>query len=318
MEENSNNPQEEKNFPEYKPDNNDGINPVINPILAGVIGLFGGFILYQFVGGTLLLLVFGFNLKSAPPDLYRLMTAASQILFILLPALLFSKWFYIDVGKIIRIRIPSWQEIGLFVVGIVILTSLLQNFLYIQNYLLDSLAKSSPLVHTVKSALDSFDKLVQDTYVDLLKPNNFADMLLIIIVVSVVPAFCEESLFRGFIQRSFEMKMKPFWAALITAIFFGLYHVNPYSLIPLICLGLFFGFAAYSSETIILPIILHFLNNFAAVILYFTFGNDELINNPTVSKLNLVPTIEAFIGLSILFFILIFFIKKYYSKLKKA
>ncbi len=318
MEENSNNPQEEKNFPEYKPDNNDGINPVINPILAGVIGLFGGFILYQFVGGTLLLLVFGFNLKSAPPDLYRLMTAASQILFILLPALLFSKWFYIDVGKIIRIRIPSWQEIGLFVVGIVILTSLLQNFLYIQNYLLDSLAKSSPLVHTVKSALDSFDKLVQDTYVDLLKPNNFADMLLIIIVVSVVPAFCEESLFRGFIQRSFEMKMKPFWAALITAIFFGLYHVNPYSLIPLICLGLFFGFAAYSSETIILPIILHFLNNFAAVILYFTFGNDELINNPTISKLNLVPTIEAFIGLSILFFILIFFIKKYYSKLKKA
>jgi len=318
MEENSNNPQEEKNFPEYRPDNNDGINPVINPILAGVIGLFGGFILYQFVGGTLLLLVFGFNLKSAPPDLYRLMTAASQILFILLPALLFSKWFYIDVGKIIRIRIPSWQEIGLFVVGIVILTSLLQNFLYIQNYLLDSLAKSSPLVHTVKSALDSFDKLVQDTYVDLLKPNNFADMLLIIIVVSVVPAFCEESLFRGFIQRSFEMKMKPFWAALITAIFFGLYHVNPYSLIPLICLGLFFGFAAYSSETIILPIILHFLNNFAAVILYFIFGNDELINNPTVSKLNLVPTIEAFIGLSILFFILIFFIKKYYSKLKKA
>ncbi len=318
MEENSNNPQEEKNFPEHKHDNNDGINPVINPILAGIIGLFGGFILYQFVGGTLLLLVFGLDIKNAPPDLYRLMTAASQILFILLPALLFSKWFYIDVGKIIRIRIPSWQEIGLFVVGIIILTSLLQNFLYIQNYLLDSLAKTSPFVHSVKSALDSFDKLVEDTYVDLLKPSNFADMLLIIIVVSVVPAFCEESLFRGFIQRSFEMKMKPFWAALITAIFFGLYHVNPYSLIPLICLGLFFGFAAYSSETIILPIILHFLNNFAAVILYFIFGNDELINNPTVSKLDLVPTIEAFVGLSILFFILIFFIKKYYSKIKNA
>lgn len=318
MEENGDKPQEERKFPEYKPDNNDGINPVINPILAGIIGLLGGFILYQFVGGTLLLLVFGFNIKNAPVDLYRLMTAASQILFILLPALLFSKWFYIDVGKIIRIRIPSWREIALFVVGIIVLTPLLQNFLYLQNYFLDSLAKTSPFVHSVKSALDSFDNLVQQTYGDLLKVNNYGDMLLVIIVVSIVPAFCEESLFRGFIQRSFELKMKPFWAALITAIFFGLYHVNPYSLVPLICLGLFFGFAAYTSETIILPIVLHFLNNFAAVILYFIFGNDELINNPTVSKLDLVPTIEAFVGLLILFFILVFFIKKYYSRIQKA
>src|SRR5574338_160321 len=69
-----------------------------------------------------------------PVNDLRLMTMAGQILFILLPALLFAKWIYSDVGKIIRIRRPDWKELSLFIIGIVILTPLLQSYLYIQNY----------------------------------------------------------------------------------------------------------------------------------------------------------------------------------------
>lgn len=313
---------ENNNLPETP--NETGLNnnpenkPVISPIAAAFIGLFGGFFLYQIVGGILTILIFGTDIKSAPVNAYRLMTAAGQILFILLPALLFSKWFYIDVGKIIKIRIPSWQEILLFVIGIVILTPLLQNLLYIQNYVFNNLASSSSFFHSIKSAVDKLDDLVQSAYVDLLKSNNFAEKILIVGVVAVVPAFCEETMFRGFIQRSFEMKMKPFWAALITAVFFGLYHFNPYGLIALVCLGFFFGFAAYTSETIVLPIILHFLNNFIAVTMYFIYGDQELVNNPTITKSELMPTLAALVGLIIIFFSLIYFIKRYYSRLKQA
>jgi CAAX protease family protein len=293
------------------------IKPVISPVAAAFIGLIGGFFLYQVVGGVITLLIFGMDMKNAPVNSLRLMTAAGQILFILLPALLFSKWFYEDVTTIIRFKIPHWKEIALFAIGIIILTPLLQNYLYIQNYIIDRLAKSVPFVEKAKLFFDSLNDLVESTYGNLLSANNIFEGLLVIIVVSIVPAVCEETMFRGFIQKSFEFKLKPVWAALITAIFFGLYHFSPYGLIPLIGLGFYFGFAAYMSNSILVPMSLHFLNNFAAVILYFLFGNDELINTSVEGSADLKSTIAAFVLLSIIFVSIIIYIKKYYSKEKE-
>ena len=70
-------------------------NPQISPIAAAFIGLIGGFFLYQIVGGLLTLLIFGLDIENAPVNGIRLMTMAGQILFILLPALIFTKLFYI-------------------------------------------------------------------------------------------------------------------------------------------------------------------------------------------------------------------------------
>ena len=325
MDEFKNNPDDDINKPEDENPGEDGnsaskpqINPIISPIAAGIIGLVGGFFLYQIVGGVITLLIFGMDMKSAPVNAVRLMTSGGQILFILLPALVFSKWIYEDVSTIIRIKIPRWEEVGLFIFGIVILTPLLQNYLYIQNYVVEYLAKISPFINHIKSSLDSLDKLVENTYGNLLSAHNIFEGLFVIVVVSIVPALCEETMFRGFIQKSFEFKLKPFWAALITAIFFGLYHFNPYGLIPLIGLGLYFGFAAYTSNSIFIPMILHFLNNFAAIILYFVFGNDELINTTVESSADLKSNIIVFSILLVAFISVIIFIKKYYSKIKTA
>ena len=98
------------------------IYPLISPIAAAFLGLIGGFFLYQFVGGILTLVIFGFNIENAPVNSLRLMTMAGQILFILLPALLFAKWIYGDVSDIISVKFPDWIELVLFSAGIIILT----------------------------------------------------------------------------------------------------------------------------------------------------------------------------------------------------
>lgn len=298
--------------PGYDPD--DDLQFQISPIAAAFIGLAGGFFLYQIVGALLTVLIFGMNIESAPIDGLRLMTMAGQILFILLPALLFSKWIYSDVGKIIRIRKPDWTEIGLFVIGIVIITPLLQSFIYIQNYYFEIWAKNSSFINSIKSFFDMMNELVEKTYGDLLKANNILELLLVIAVVAIVPALAEETMFRGFIQRSFELKMKKYWAAIVTALFFALYHFNPYGLIPLFMLGAFFGFAAYKSKSLIIPVILHFINNFSAVMLYHFIGDDELIKtDASVNPNELSSYVIMFFSLSILFIGLIFIINKYYS-----
>lgn len=303
---------EELPQPELTPEQQ--FNPRISPIAIAFIGLIGGFFLYQIVGGLLTLLIFGLDIENAPVNGIRLMTMAGQILFILLPALVFSRLFYTDVTKFLRIKIPNWKEVLLFTIGIAILTVLLQNYLYIQNYFIDQLANSIPILKSFKDLLDTLNAYVEKTYGSLLKANSVYEGILIVFVVAVVPALSEEAMFRGLVQRSFEMKMKPFYAALITAIFFGANHFNPYGLIPLIILGLYFGFAAYMSGSIIIPIILHFLNNFTAVMLYFIFGDDELISSTVQKPVELGSSFMLLLFMAVLFTGVLFTIKKYYSK----
>jgi membrane protease YdiL (CAAX protease family) len=317
--ENEPNPEDQED-PNSQPElNGDRISihdtyPLISPIAAAFLGLIGGFFLYQFIGGMLTLVIFGFDIENAPVNSLRLMTMAGQVLFILLPALLFSKWIYGDVSEIISVKIPKLIELTLFSVGIIILTPLLQSYLYIQNFFIERLAANSELVNSLKVFFDSLNELVEKTYGNLLKADSIPEMFLVVLVIAIVPAICEEVMFRGYIQRSFEFKMKPYWAAIVTAIFFGLYHFNPYGLLPLIILGLYFGFAAYISKSLVIPIVLHFLNNFGAVLLYFIVGDEELISTNVTDSEGLESNIFLFFMLTMIFTITIFVIKKYYSK----
>lgn len=303
---------EEANFPNLTLEQQ--FDPQISPIAAAFIGLVGGFILYQIVGGLLTLLIFGFNVEDAPVNGIRLMTMAGQILFLLLPALIFSKLFYSNLSKFFRLKLPDWKEVLLFVLGLASLTVLLQNYLYIQNHLIDLAADNVPIIKTMKDLLDKLNEYVEKTYNSLLKANNIFESLLIIIVVALIPALSEEFMFRGYIQRSFEIKLKPFYAALITALFFGANHFNPYGLLPLIILGLYFGYAAYMSDSIFIPIILHFLNNFTAVMLYFIFGDDELISSTVKKPFEPGSSLMMILFMSVIFVFVVAAIKKYYSQ----
>jgi len=300
------------NMEEFKP----GIEPLISPTKAAFLALVLVFLLYQIGGAVLTLAIFGLNFEHADVNAMRLLTMGGQILLILLPALLLSKYIYTDVTTILRVRTAKLKEAGLFILGLIILTPLMQSYLNIQSYLIDKLAVVSPFVNSAKNFLDKLDKLVESTYGNLLSVNNVVEGILVVIVVAVVPAVCEETFFRGFVQRSFEFNFKPWKAALITAIFFGIYHFNPYGLLPLIGLGFFLGFAAYKTQSILVPMILHFLNNFIAVILYFIFGSEDIFENTASQTETVLPNIIIFIIFTSLFIALILAINNYYKKQK--
>lgn len=295
---------------EVKPE----LTPKISPVKAGLIGLAGGFLFYQIFGALLTVLIFGLNFEKADPNALRLITMAGQVLFILLPALIFSKIIYEDVTRVIRFRSAPLVEIGLFTVGIIVLTPILQNYLYIQNYYFEQLAKQSGFVQTIKQSLDALDKLVESSYGSLLKINSAVDGAIVIAVVAITPAVCEEVMFRGYIQKSFELKFKPFLGAFITAIFFGIYHFNPYAFLPLTALGFYLGYSAYKSNSILVPVVLHFLNNLSAVILFMVLGDSELEQSKAISPAELTPTLISLSYQIILFVIVIFGIQYYYRK----
>lgn len=317
------NPDSGRDAPDSKTENesNPGTNPdpeplksTINPVYAAFFGLFAVFIFYQFGGAILTLLIFGADFQKADVNATRLLTMGGQILFILLPALLFTKYFYNDVTRVLRAYIPHWKEVAVFTLGLFILTPLLQDVIYIQNYLFDLSAKNVELIRKLKEMFDQLDNMVEGAYGNLLTANNAFETILIIAVVAVTPAVCEEIFFRGYVLTSFNQKFKPFFSALITAFFFAIYHFNPYGSLALILLGLYFGFAAYTSGSIIVPMFLHFLNNFLAILAYFILGSDELLNSKLPEDSAIEPHFISLFFLTVIFFIFIYLLKKNYHK----
>jgi membrane protease YdiL (CAAX protease family) len=290
--------------------------PAISPVMTAFAALIGIFLLYQAGGAVLTVAIFGLNIEKADVNAMRLLTMGGQLLLMLLPTLLLARYVYRnDISYILRAKFPSLKEIGIFSAGLLLLMPVLQNLLAIQNFILQKIAGSFPLLKSVMNMLDELDKLVEKTYGSLLASHSIFEASFIIFVVAVIPALCEETLFRGLVQRSFELKFKPYWSILITSLFFGLYHFNPYGLLALIALGAYFGYAAYLSDSIFVPMSLHFFNNLFAVLAFLILGSDELLSTASAKTDQILPQLISFIIFGTLFFLFIYYLKNNYSRI---
>jgi len=200
------------------------------------------------------------------------------------------------------------------VLGLILVIPLLQSLIYVQNYLIQHFADAIPFFQYLKDFADNLDKMMENSYGIILNANSIFEMIFVILVVSVTPAICEEIFFRGFTQKSLELSVKPFKAILITSFAFALYHFNPYGLIALTLLAMYLGFAAFQSKSIVIPIILHFINNFISIVSYYIWGNDELMNTAIVKPEEFTLHIFSFILLTALFFLFLFYLDKNYYK----
>lgn len=84
--------------------------------------------------------------------------------------------------------------------------------------------------------------------------------------VAVVPAICEELMFRGVILRSFERELPPWVAIVLTGTLFGLYHLRFTQALPLILLGILITWLVWRTGSLWVVVAVHFVNNAASVL----------------------------------------------------
>lgn len=119
--------------------------------------------------------------------------------------------------------------------------------------------------------LDEMDRLmnmifpmpqaVQKALMGLFELKTWTDYLVVGLGVVLIAAFCEESLFRGFMQVSFEAHGNVTWAVSFTALLFAAAHFNPWWLVQILILGMFLGFMSWRSASTIPGMIVHGMNN---------------------------------------------------------
>lgn len=171
----------------------------------------------------------------------------SEALLIALPALLFSVICRYPVADMFRLRLPRLRDAGLVLAIAPVAT-------------LTAFSAGMLAIVAVKSLFGT-----------LSIPGGIGDVLsrgmpVAVATIGLVPAVCEELMFRGFLQRGLE----PFGArraVVLSGLLFGLFHFDFQRLAAQMLLGLVIAYVVYRSGSLLNGMLLHFLHNAGSVVL---------------------------------------------------
>jgi uncharacterized protein len=267
----------------------------IHPLLYAFASLIFIFLFYQIGGGVLTFLVTGAtSITRENVWSMRWLTLIGQLCFILIPTVLLARLFTTKLKNIFQFRIPGLRESTLALIALFSLQRVFEVYMYFQERI--------PMPQILRDITEPLKKLFEELTKVLLHVETPLELLAVVIVVAVVPAIVEEMLFRGLIQKIFERLMSPVVSAVLAGTIFGLFHVNPFEIVPLVGLGVFFGLLRYRSQSLLVPMTAHFFNNLMAVLAsFYGLQDDNLIEAAQTTSSTAVMLFEL-IGFGLLFF----------------
>ncbi|HEY6952196.1 MAG TPA: CPBP family intramembrane glutamic endopeptidase [Bacteroidota bacterium] len=247
----------------------------IHPILFAFLSLAVIFVLYQIGGGLITFFVMhGAKIDRENVGVIRLFTMLGQIFLIFVPTVVLARLLSIRHGDIFPLRAPGWRESAFAVIGLLSLQRIFEVYIYFQ----DSVA----LPESLRKLIDPIRQMLEEMVKVLVQSQSIPELLFVILVVAFVPSIVEEFLFRGLIQSAFGRAMKPLASAILAGMIFGLFHLNPFEAVPLMAIGCFLGFLRYRSASMVLPVLMHFLNNLLAIIAEkMNVGDEKIIMAPS-------------------------------------
>lgn len=132
--------------------------------------------------------------------------------------------------------------------------------------------------------------------------DSFGKLLMYTILIGIMPALCEELLFRGLVLNGLARYGKNL-AVFGSAFFFMIMHGNPDQTVHQFILGVIFGYIVYYTGNIWITIIIHFCNNFFVLLINFVFN---LLSSGETASTEVTETLseQASVGSSIVSFII--------------
>lgn len=242
----------------------------LSPVVFAVVCLAVIFVLYQIIAGSITFLLMG-TAKVTRDNVtaIRSLTMVGQIVFILIPTIILARMLTRRTSEVFPMRIPSLPENVYAIAGLLFLQQLFQIYLFFQDMI--------PLPVELERFVTEFKHTIEGMFRTIVSAETAPELIFVMTVVAFVPGIVEELFFRGLIQESFAKRMKPLQAAIVAGIVFGLYHFNPFSVVPLMGLGCYFGILRFRSRSIVMPITAHFVNNALAVLVVYFSMDDEMI-----------------------------------------
>ena len=235
------------------------------PGVKGMFGFIGWFLLGALLGGIVELVMGLFMSQQALLDYSMIVVYPVQFL----PAMVYAasqsrKNMMFDPGYVLDNKHFSPYGLGLLILVTVVMTFASMFAFDLPNYWNMQLTNRS-----------SFLAKAYETFMELMKQVTGGPFWSSFLVVAIFAPIFEEWMCRGMVLRGLLTKMKPFWAIIISAAFFAIIHANPWQALNAFLIGLVMGYVYYKTGSLILTMIIHFVNNGTAVVL----GNIESLKD---------------------------------------
>ncbi|MBQ3214421.1 MAG: CPBP family intramembrane metalloprotease [Clostridia bacterium] len=146
--------------------------------------------------------------------------------------------------------------------------------------------------------------------------NNFWQFLLVVLLIAVLPAICEELIFRGIIYNGLRQKFSAKVSIIISAILFTLIHLSIYKTFFQFILGIILGLLIYYTGTIFYGMVFHFFNNFFIIFTSYIFKGQPVFEFTTWGVKEILLTI-LFLAIGVAITFLFFKILKNYTNKHK-
>ncbi len=150
----------------------------------------------------------------------------------------------------------TWKQVGIIFAAILVVQPIIELTLK-WNQMIDF----GPFFRMLDEQADAMTKM-------LLSDMSFGRLIANLLVIALIPAFVEEFLFRGWLQRRLEMKVNYHAAVWVTAIVFSLVHLQMSGCIPRMLLGAMLGYSYHYTKTLWGSVLMHFVNNAFAVLTF--------------------------------------------------
>ena len=161
--------------------------------------------------------------------------------------LLVRRWHSSRPGRYLRYRRPAVMDLllaGLGAVAVVPIAQVLDGWSYALFPVLRELRGGEAALLSIRS------------------PGQLA---LVVLGVSVTPAICEETLFRGWLQNTIRRRVPVVPAIAITGVLFALFHASPLSIVALAFVGFYLGFVFELSGALPASMTAHGLYNLTII-----------------------------------------------------
>jgi len=188
----------------------------------------------------------------------RLVQIVGQLLVLAAPAWFLARYQPSLGGLGLRGAVP-WRELGLAVLGVVLLQPFLFTFMEVIGFALERMGPLGQGLLEGQEALEAF-------LLFLTRWDGPFDFLFVLVMIAVVPALTEELFFRGYVQRSYALSIGPLPAMLVTGVVFAMFHMSPVNFLPLMLMGWFLGWVLWKSGHLLVAMAVHFTNNFLSLL----------------------------------------------------
>ena len=122
---------------------------------------------------------------------------------------------------------------------------------------------------SLEALLKQLEQTAGDLTESMLQVDTFGGLLFNLLVIALIPAIGEELTFRGVLQQALTRRCNVHVAVFLSAFIFSFIHFQFYGFLPRMFLGLLLGYLFYYSGSLWTSILMHFVNNGAAVVVAY-------------------------------------------------